>query len=65
MVAARLWGFTFWQEIWFEYAVGFALGWFLFQTWAMRLHGNGWLMSIGLRERLARAVRGRRGRDDQ
>lgn len=46
MVAARLWGFTFWQEFWFEYAVGFAFGWFILQTWAMRLHGNGWLMSI-------------------
>lgn len=46
MVAARLLGFTFWHEFWFEYAVGYAFGWFLFQTWAMRLHGNGWLMSI-------------------
>lgn len=46
MLAARLLGFSFWQEFWFEYAVGFGLGWFLFQTWAMRLHGNGWLAAI-------------------
>jgi hypothetical protein len=46
MVGARLWGFTFWQEFWFEYAVGFAFGWFIFQTWAMRMHDNGWLMSL-------------------
>lgn len=46
MVAARLWGFTFWQEYWFEYAVGFAFGWFIFQLWAMRLHGDGWLMGL-------------------
>lgn len=46
MVAARLLGFTFWQEFWFEYAVGFAFGWFIFQLWAMRMHGNGWLMSL-------------------
>ncbi|MGV7035033.1 DUF4396 domain-containing protein [Methylobacterium symbioticum] len=46
MVAARLWGFSFWQEFWFEYAVGYAFGWFIFQTWAMRLQGNGWLMSF-------------------
>ncbi|MYZ49222.1 DUF4396 domain-containing protein [Propylenella binzhouense] len=46
MVGARLMGFTFWQEFWFEYLVGYLFGWFIFQTWAMRLHGNGWLMSI-------------------
>lgn len=46
MVAARLLGFSFWQEFWFEYAVGYAFGWFIFQTWAMRLQGNGWLMSL-------------------
>jgi hypothetical protein len=46
MVAARLIGLPFWEEFWFEYAVGFALGWFLFQTWAMRRMGNGWLMAI-------------------
>jgi Domain of unknown function (DUF4396) len=46
MVFARLWGFTFWQEFWFEYAVGYVLGWFLFQTWAMRRHGHGWFAAI-------------------
>ncbi|MGR3757436.1 MAG: DUF4396 domain-containing protein [Tranquillimonas sp.] len=46
MVGARLWGFTFWEEFWFEYLIGYLLGWILFQTWAMRLHGNGWLMSL-------------------
>ena len=46
MVGARLWGFHFWAEFWFEYAVGYAFGWFILQTWAMRLHGNGWLASI-------------------
>ncbi len=46
MVAARLWGFSFWQEFWFEYAVGYAFGWFIFQTWAMRMHDNGWLASL-------------------
>jgi hypothetical protein len=42
MVVARLANFTFWQEFWFEYAVGFAFGWFIFQLWAMKMHGNGW-----------------------
>ncbi|MDJ0391007.1 DUF4396 domain-containing protein [Roseomonas sp. E05] len=46
MVGARLMGFFFWEEFWFEYAVGYAFGWFIFQTWAMRLHGNGWLAAI-------------------
>ncbi|MFP2900472.1 DUF4396 domain-containing protein, partial [Corallococcus sp. 4LFB] len=36
MVAARLLGLSFWQEFWFEYAVGFAFGWFIFQYKAMR-----------------------------
>ncbi len=46
MVAARLLGMSFWQEYWFEYAVGFGLGWFLFQTWALRMHGNGMAMAV-------------------
>jgi hypothetical protein len=46
MVVSRLAGFTFWTEFWFEYVVGFGLGWFLFQTWAMRRQGKGWLQSI-------------------
>lgn len=46
MVLARLLGFTFWEEFWFEYGMGYLLGWFIFQTWAMRRHGHGWLMAI-------------------
>lgn len=45
MVAARLMGFSFWEEFWFEYAVGYLFGWFVFQIWAMRLQGNGWAMA--------------------
>ena len=37
MVIARLANFSFWQEYWFEYAVGFAFGWFIFQYKAMRM----------------------------
>jgi hypothetical protein len=36
MVLARAWSFSFWQEFWFEYAVGFGFGWFIFQLKAMR-----------------------------
>lgn len=36
MVIARLAGFSFWEEYWFEYAVGFAFGWFIFQYLSMR-----------------------------
>lgn len=46
MVLARILGFSFLQEFWFEYLVGYLIGWFIFQTWAMRMHDNGWLMSI-------------------
>lgn len=35
MVVARLWGMSFWNEYWFEYLVGFAFGWFIFQYKAM------------------------------
>jgi STE24 endopeptidase len=35
MVIARLSGLTFWQEFWFEYAVGFSFGWFIFQYKSM------------------------------
>lgn len=35
MVISRLIGLSFWQEFWFEYAVGFAFGWFIFQYKAM------------------------------
>ena len=46
MVIARLAGFSFWEEFWFEYAVGFAFGWFIFQYIAMRNMGHGPLLSI-------------------
>ena len=46
MVGARIMGFSFWHEFWFEYGLGYVIGWFIFQTWAMRMHGNGWLMAI-------------------
>ena len=35
MVLARTWRFSPWSEFWFEYAVGFAFGWFIFQYKAM------------------------------
>jgi hypothetical protein len=37
MVIARLLRLTFWQEFWFEYAVGFAFGLFIFQYKSMRM----------------------------
>lgn len=37
MVLARVLRLTFWQEFWFEYAVGFAFGLFIFQLKAMRM----------------------------
>jgi len=36
MVIARATGMTFWQEFWFEYAVGFGFGLFIFQLKSMR-----------------------------
>ncbi len=36
MVVARLVGLSFWQEFWFEYAVGFLFGWFIFQYLSFR-----------------------------
>jgi hypothetical protein len=35
MIVARVINLSFWQEFWFEYAVGFAFGWFIFQMKAM------------------------------
>ncbi len=46
MVISRIIGFTFWTEFWFEYAVGFAFGWFIFQYIAMRKMGNSPSMSL-------------------
>lgn len=46
MIGLRLIEVSFWQEFWFEYAVGFAFGWFIFQLWAFVLHGNGILNGL-------------------
>lgn len=35
MIIARIISLSFWQEFWFEYAAGFAFGWFIFQMKAM------------------------------
>jgi hypothetical protein len=37
MVIARALRMTFWQEFWFEYAMGFAFGWFIFQYRSMKM----------------------------
>ncbi|MCW8193479.1 DUF4396 domain-containing protein [Proteobacteria bacterium 005FR1] len=37
MVIARAYGFSFWQEFWFEYLVGFLFGWFIFQYKSMTM----------------------------
>jgi len=41
MVLARAWRFSLWEEFWFEYAAGFAFGWFIFQYQAMRTRASG------------------------
>ncbi len=46
MILARLVGMSFWQEFWFEYLVGFAFGWCIFQFKAMRDRGHGPLMAL-------------------
>lgn len=46
MVISRIIGFDFWTEFWFEYAAGFAFGWFIFQYIAMRKMGNSPLQSL-------------------
>ena len=46
MVVSRLLDFPFWTEFWYEYAVGFAFGWFLFQTWSMHNMGNSLAVSL-------------------
>jgi hypothetical protein len=37
MVIARATGMSFWQEFWFEYLVGFAVGWLVFQRKSMTM----------------------------
>jgi hypothetical protein len=46
MAVARLQNFDFWTEFWYEYVVGFAFGWFIFQAWSMHNSGNGVLKSL-------------------
>ena len=46
MAIARLLRMAFWTEFWFEYAVGFAFGWLIFQYQAMRRMSDGPLMAL-------------------
>jgi hypothetical protein len=46
MVIARLLRMAFWTEFWFEYAVGFAFGWFIFQYKAMSQMADGPLLAL-------------------
>ncbi len=41
MVMARIANLSFWQEFWFEYAAGYAFGWFIFQYMSFRNMGDG------------------------
>ncbi len=52
MVIARASGMSFWQEFWFEYLVGFAIGWFIFQRKSMTM------MTDSIPKQLAMAFRG-------
>lgn len=40
MAIARIYDFSFWEEFWFEYAVGFLLGWLIFQMWSFLHMGS-------------------------
>lgn len=51
MVIARAAGMSFWQEFWFEYLVGFAFGWFIFQRKSMTM------MTDSIPQQLAMAFR--------
>jgi len=48
MVIARIMSLTFWQEFWFEYAVGFAFGLFIFQYKSMRMMTDSPAAALGL-----------------
>jgi hypothetical protein len=52
MVIARASGLSFWREFWFEYLIGFAVGWLIFQRKSMTM------MTENLPEQLVRAFRG-------
>jgi hypothetical protein len=49
MVIARPTGMSFWQEFWFEYAVGFGFGWFIFQLKSMTMMTDSWRRPSGWR----------------
>lgn len=46
MIIARLINMSFWEEYWFEYLVGYACGWFIFQYKAMSKMTDSPLMAI-------------------
>lgn len=48
MVIARATGMSFWQEFWFEYAVGFAFGLFIFQLASMRMMTDSIPKALGM-----------------
>jgi hypothetical protein len=48
MVLARLLGLGFWQEFWFEYAVGFAFGWFIFQYKSMAMMSDSKVRALAM-----------------
>lgn len=52
MVIARAGGMSFWEEFWFEYLVGFVIGWAVFQRKSMTM------MTDSLPKQLAMAFRG-------
>lgn len=46
MVIARSVDMSFWTEYWFEYLVGFAFGWFIFQYKAMKMMADSALQAL-------------------
>jgi hypothetical protein len=48
MAIARVLAMTFWQEFWFEYAVGFAFGWFIFQYKSMTMMTDSKLRALAM-----------------
>ena len=51
IVAARLVRIAFWQDFWFEHAVGFAFGWFVFPYEAMRRMAGSPLIALWMAAR--------------
>ncbi len=48
MVIARAASVSFWQEFWFEYLVGFAIGWLIFQRKSMTMMTNNLAMQLAM-----------------